>query len=119
MHRRRRFTGSGRNAAELPRARLQLRLGRRVGPPRTRTIVKVPPHRSTSGSRATPFRPSPASRSAARRRGERVVDRVHQRRDRAERAGLADAFDPEWVALGRVGFLPSSKGQKSPARGIA
>ena len=32
---------------------------------------------------------------------QRIVDRVHHRRDRAERAGLADAFDPERVAVGR------------------
>ena len=49
---------------------------------------------------------------------QRVVDRVHHRRDRAQRAGFADALDAERV-VGRSGSdSASSKAQKSSARGM-
>src|SRR6266851_8194213 len=43
-------------------------------------------------------------------RGEGVVDRVHHRRDRADRAGFADALNAERVLVGRGYVLPELEG---------
>jgi hypothetical protein len=52
--------------------------------------------------------------------GERIGDRVHRRRCRADRAELADALDPE--RIGQAGIEVSNSVRKSgspSARGIA